>query len=170
MLTHESKYGHLLFPLKPREIEARQVMIEVLNDSPLNYMIECPIHSSFQKLKNRTSFVDLSIFLKHGIVDIEFKRSPSDIDRDLPKLLSDSSIGCASFYLFNGKKIDNQLNLIKDRFQSAYNHTLDLNGEFDPFFDKWYLMYLIAIEERRIFYQIHKNLRNLNFPDIIEKA
>ena len=170
MLTDEGKYDHLLYPIRPREIEARQVMIEVLNIKSLNYMIECPIHSPFQKLKNRTSFVDLSIFLKHGIVDIEFKQSPSDIDRDFPKLLSDSSIGCGSFYLFNGKRIDSQLDLIKDRFQAAYNHTLDLNSEFVPFFDKWYLMYLIAIEERRMFYQIHKNLRNLNFSDIIEKA
>ena len=170
ILTHESKYGHLLFPLKPREIEARQVMSEVLNGSRLNYMIECPIHSPFQKLKNRTSFVDLSIFLKHGIVDIEFKQSPSDIDRDFPKLLSDSSIGCASFYLFNGKKIDSQLNLIKNRFQAAYDHTLDLNCKFVPFFDKWYLIYLIAVKERRKFYQIYNSLKNLNFSDIIEKA
>jgi hypothetical protein len=65
---------------------------------------------------------------------------------------------------------NNQLNLLKDRFQAAYNHTLHLNGEFVPFFDKWYLMYLIAIEERRMFFQIYKNLRDLNFSDIIEKA
>jgi len=170
MLTDELKYDHLLYPLRPREIEARQVMIEVLNIRSLNYMIECPTHSPFQKLKNRTSFVDLSIFLKNGIVDIEFKQSPSDIDRDFPKFLSPSSIGCASFYLFNGKRIDNQLNLIKNRFQAAYDHALDLNGEFIPFFDKWYLIYLIAIEERRTFYQISNSLRNLNFSDIIEKA
>ena len=170
ILTHESKYGHLLYPLRPREVEARHVMSEVLDGSRLNYMIECPIHSPVQKLQNRTSFVDLSIFLKHGIVDIEFKQSPSDIVRDFPKLLSDSSIGCASFYLFNGKKIDKQINLIKDGFQTAYNHTLDLNAEFVPFFDKWYLIYLIAIEERRTFYQIYNSLKNLDFSDIIEKA
>jgi len=170
MLTDEIKYDHLLYPIRPREIEARQVMIEVLNMQSLNYIIECPIHSPFQKLENRTSFVDLSIFLKNGIVDIEFKQSPSDIDRDFPKLLSPSSIGCASFYLFNGKRIDNQLKFIKNRFQAAYNHTLDLNGEFVPFFDKWYLMYLIAIEERRRFYLIYNSLKNLNFSDIIEKA
>jgi len=170
MLTDESQYDHLVYPLRPREIEARQVMSEVLNMQSLNYMIECPIHSPFQKLRNRTSFVDLSIFLKNGIVDIEFKQSPSGIDRDFPKLLSPSSIGCASFYLFHGKRIDSQLNLIKNRFQAAYNHTLDLNGEFVPFFDKWYLIYLIAIEERRTFYQIYNSLRNLSFSDIIEKA
>ena len=170
MLTHESKYGHLLYPLKPREIEARQVMSEVLNGNRLNYMIECPIHSPVQKLKNRTSFVDLSIFLNNGIVDIEFKQSPSDIDRDFPKLLSPSSIGCASFYLFNGKSIDRQLPLIKSRFQKAYESALDLDDDFAPFFNKWYLLYLLALEERRTFYQIFYNLKQLDFSSIIEQA
>jgi hypothetical protein len=167
LLIEESKYGHLLYPLKPREVEARQVMGEVLNDSQLNYMIECPIYSPVQKIMNRTSFVDLSIFLDKGIVDIEFKQSPSDIDRDFPKLLSPSSIGCASFYLFNEKSIDNQINLIKNRFQAAYDNTLYLNGEF-AFFEKWYLIYIVALEERRTFYKIYNNLRNLQFSDIVE--
>lgn len=170
ILAEKTKYKNLLYPLKPREIEARQIMIRVLETEGLNYMIECPIHSPLQKIKNRASRVDLSIFSENGIVDIEFKQSPSDIDRDFPKLLSPSSIGCASFYIFNGKKIDKQLSWIMDRFQAAYNHSINLNDEFIPFFDKWYLVYFVAIEERRIFYQNFKNLRNVVFSGILEKV
>lgn len=170
ILAEKTKYKNLLYPLKPREIEARQIMIRVLETEGLNYMIECPIHSPLQKIKNRASRVDLSIFSENGIVDIEFKQSPSDIDRDFPKLLSPSSIGCASFYIFNGKKIDKQLSWIMDRFQAAYNHSINLNDEFIPFFDKWYLVYFVAIEERRIFYQSFKNLGNVVFSGILEKV
>jgi hypothetical protein len=169
ILAEESKHKNLLYPLKPRAIEARQVMVEVLDAEGLNYMIECPTHSPLQKLENRASRVDLSIFSEKGIVDIEFKQSPSDIDRDFPKLLSPSSIGCASFYLFNGKKIDKQLSLIMDRFQAAYNRSIGLNDKFSPFLDKWYLVYLVAIEEKRIYYQNFNSFKNVIFSDIIEK-
>ena len=173
ILSHDSKSEYLLYPLNPRELEARQIMCGLLSNRHLNHMIECPIYSPTQKLENRTSFVDLSIFLSSGIVDIEFKESPSDIKRDFPKLLSPYSYsigcGCASFYLFKGKDIDKQLPLIIERFQSAYKFALDLRNDFVPNFYKWYIVYLLAIKEKRIFYQLFDNLEHLNFSSITEK-
>jgi hypothetical protein len=157
MLNNEQRCGHLIYPMKPRELEVRKVMCDVLGDNNFNYMIECPIHSTFQKSKNRVSFVDLSIFLGNGIVDIEFKQSPSDIARDFPKLLSPCSIGCASFYIFNGKNIDKQLPLIISRFHEAYETAKSIKVDFMPCLSKWYLFYLLAFEEKRAFYQIFYN-------------
>jgi hypothetical protein len=97
LLSESLKSGYLLYPLKPREIDARQVMCKVLSLQKTYHMIECPIHSPTQKLLHRASFTDLSIFLRNGIIDIEFKKSPSGIKRDFPKILSSESLGSASF-------------------------------------------------------------------------
>ena len=87
LLSDSLKSGYLLYPLKPREIDARRLMCEVLSSEKINHMIECTIHSPAQKLQHRASFIDLSIFLSDGIIDIEFKKSPSDIKKDFPKIL-----------------------------------------------------------------------------------
>ncbi len=79
LLDNDFKSGCLIYADKPRELEMRQIMCEVLTHREINHMIECPIHSPTQKLENRTSFTDLSLFLNTGIIDIEFKKAPSDV-------------------------------------------------------------------------------------------
>jgi hypothetical protein len=129
-------------------------------------MIESPIHSPEQKLKNRASFTDLSLFLVNGIIDIEFKKSPSDIKRDFPKILSSNSIGCSSFYIFNGKNIGRQLPLIKTRYQEAYEITFRKLNDLKLFKNKWYLFYLLALEEKQMIYQIFNDIELLDFSTI----
>lgn len=173
LFSHDSKSDYLLYPVNPRELEVRQIMCELLSNKHLYHMIECPIYSPMQKLKNRTSFVDLSIFLCNGIVDIEFKESISDIQRDFPNLLSphpySMGCGCASYYLYKGTDIDSQLPVIIERFQSAYQFALDLRNTFSTDLSKWYIVYLVAMKEKRIFYQVFENLQDLDFSLMTEK-
>jgi len=169
LLSESLKSGYLLFPLRPREIDARQVMCEVLSSQEKYHMIECPIYSPAQKLLHRASFTDLSIFLRNGIIDIEFKKSPSDIKRDFPKMLSSKSLGCASFYFFNGKKIDKQLPLIKNRYKEAYEATLSSFNLPNMIKNKWYIFFLLAYEEKRIFYNLFDDIDRLDFSILQEK-
>ena len=133
-------------------------------------MIECPIHSPTQKLKYRASFTDLTIFLSNGIIDIEFKKSPSDIKRDFPKLLSSNSLGCSSFYLFNGKSIKKQLPLIKNRYQEAYETTRNNLDNLNLLKNKWYIFFLLAFEEGQIIYRVFDEIEQLDFSTIINEA
>jgi hypothetical protein len=132
-------------------------------------MIECTIHSPGQKLQHRASFIDLSIFLSDGIIDIEFKKFPSDIKKDFPKILSSESLGCASFYLFSGKKIDKQLPLIKNRYQEDYKATLNILNHLSMIKNKWYIFFLLAYEQERIFCNVFKEIERLDFSILQEK-
>ena len=170
LLTESSaKAEYLLYPIKPREIEARYVMCEVLKKRKYSYMIESPIQSPTQKVKNRASFVDLSIYTKDGIIDIEFKRSPSDIKRDFPKLLCSQSIGCGIFYLFNGKRIDRQFQLIIDRYRTSYENAFRHLDDKCLIEDKWLVFFLLAYEEGTVFSGIFESIRSLDFTIVSEK-
>ena len=129
-------------------------------------MIECPIDSPTQKSENRASFTDLSIYLSNGIIDIEFKESPSDIKRDFPKLLSSNSLGCSNFYLFNGKSIKKQLPRIKDGYQKAFEDTRDELDKLNLLKNKWYVFFLLAFEEKQIIFQPFDNIEKLDFSII----
>jgi hypothetical protein len=169
LLTDPLKAGHLLYPLKPRELEVRKVMCDVLSTMKYNYMIECPVDNPLQKGHlAQPLFVDMSVYTKKGIIDIELKESPTDIGRDFPKLLSSSSVGCGCFYLFRGENIDKQLKLIIDRYKSSYKRKYRELEKQDKIYDKWFQFFLFAYKERRIFARLYQDIKSIEFDLIFE--
>jgi hypothetical protein len=78
-------------------------------------------------------------------------------------------IGSDSFYLFNGKKIDKQLPLIKKRYQEAYEATLNILNHRSMINNKWYIFFLLAYEEKHIFYNFFDDIERLDFSALEEK-
>jgi hypothetical protein len=169
LLKDTTKAKCLLYPIKPRELEVRQVLCDVLTKLKYNHMIECPLDTPIKKWdRDSPAFVDLSIYTKKGIIDIEFKESPTDIGRDFPKLLSSSSVGCGSFYLFRGQNINRRLKLIMKRYQKSYESKYRQLKRKGLIHDKWFQFFLLAYDESRIFSKLYPSIKSIDFRLVFE--
>jgi hypothetical protein len=171
IITRDGKgkrYRNLIYPLKPREWELRHAICDVLSKLEFNYLIECPIKNpEGVSKKQRPLWTDIAILTKKGIVDIELKdaRSLSGIRQDFRKLLSApfSTIGTACFYLFNDKNFDdNKLSDILSDYVRAYESELkNLEKLGIKIYEKWFLFFLFAFDERMIFSCFFKNIKEV---------
>lgn len=171
LLTEEElKAGYLIYPTKPRECEARQIMSGVLSERKIAHMIERPFDNLAKDFtKGRPLFVDLSIYTQKGIIDIEFKESLSDIRRDFPKLIAGPNIGCALFYIFHHKKIDRVLEgEILSKYQNVYEKILDELDRKKLVRDKWFRFFLLSFREKRVFSMHYDSMKNINFYKVSE--
>ena len=172
LITRDSKgkrYRNLIYPLKPREWELRHAICDVLSELKFNYLIECPIKNPIEVSgKEKPLWTDIAILTKKGIVDIELKdaRGISGIRQDFRKLLSapPSTIGTACFYLFNDKNFnDNNLSYIISDYVGAYKSELEnLEKLGVKIYEKWFLFFLFAFHEKRIFSCFFENIKEVS--------
>ena len=46
--TSKKCYGHLIYPIEPRELELRHAICDILSSKKFNYIIECPIKNPYK--------------------------------------------------------------------------------------------------------------------------
>jgi hypothetical protein len=174
------KYEYLVYPNRPREHEIKMVMIDILSEMGFYQMIERPINIPKKPggKNDTTGFVDISIYTNKGMIDIELKESPSirknkyeskkaRRDRlDFPKFLSSASTGCSVFYFFRGDDVTRQFDIILKRYRSAYNDVYEDFEKRNLMKDKWFLFFLFAYKEHRIFSTLYRNIHEINFDHV----
>ncbi len=169
LIKEADKAGFLICPDEIREYEARNVMCRVLTEQGINHMLERPIYNPMKKnKKQRASWIDLSIYLESGIVDIEFKKSPNSFITDFEKLLTSSAIGCNSFYIFNNKKFDLRKDFIIGRYQDHYEEVYEEVSTAGLIKDKWFQLFLLSFYEQRIFMCTFDTINEMNFKRLKE--
>lgn len=169
MLTEDrEKYEFLVYPERPREHEIKKVMIDILSKIGFYHMIERPINIPGEPgKKDPTGLVDISVYTKKGMLDIELKESIAKRNKrdklDFPKILSSNSYGCSVFYFFRGKNIDKQLDKIVNRYQNIYDDVRDDYRKRNLIKKKWFLFFLFSYQKSRVFSVLYNNIQKINF-------
>ncbi len=163
------KANCLLYPGDPREHEVKQVMSTVLSELGYRHMVERPVKNPIPDKTpgNGPLMVDIAIYANDGIIDIEFKRELSDINRDFPKIFSSPAIGCAIFYIFTKQSIDSTLkrNILK-KYQKVYDEFQKLMQEREKVRDKWFRFFVCAYKENRMFTKHYNSIKTVNFEEV----
>ncbi len=166
----------LLYPGKPREHECKQVMSTVLSEFGYNHMVERPIKNPLLKRSARRDDakngndplkIDMAIYTKVGIIDIEFKRKLDDIERDFPKLFASTAVGCAIFYIFQHESIDYAIQkFILKKYQTVYEKSRDASRKNCLLREKWFRFGICAYREGRLFSKHYDSITKVNFYEV----
>lgn len=165
------KANCLLYPGAPREHEAKQTMSTVLTKLGYHHMVERPVKNPIpdKTSGNGPLMIDIAMYTNAGIIDVEFKGKLDDIGRDFPKLYSSSAIGCAIFYIFREKSIDNALNrFILKKYQLVYDEMLRLMEQRKKIREKWFRFFLCAYKENRMFTKHYNSINIVDFSEVGE--
>jgi hypothetical protein len=163
------KANCLLYPGAPREHEAKQAMSTVLTELGYHHMVERPVKNPIPDKTpgNGPLMIDLSMYTNGGIIDVEFKGKLDDIGRDFPKLFASSAIGCAIFYIFREKSIDNALNrFIIKKYQLVYDEMRRFMKQRQKIRDKWFRFFVCAYKEKRVFTKHYNSINNIDFSEV----
>ena len=169
LIEEPDRVGTLLYRYKPtveycpRELEAQHILSNVFSRYGVFHMLESPTTE-----RGSQGFIDVTIYSRDRIrlVDIELKEDVTGADRDFPKLAMSLAFGSVVFFIANQKHVDMVLSNIMTVYQEVYARVFAEIPE-EQIRDKWFLFFLVACKERRMYVQHYPSIKQVDFSCVL---